>query len=107
MCIAARGTCTHGLRHSWRYWGAGRSGSGRRATCVGCVPRRTREPVAGCHGRATGRMSVKLTRAVRLELPGHDQLQHLIAGTAWDNSAVWTVPAHEADRLVDGPDAFW
>lgn len=51
-------------------------------------------------------MSAKLTRVVRLELPGYDQLQHLIAGTAWDDSAVWTVPARETDRLVDGSDAF-
>jgi hypothetical protein len=36
----------------------------------------------------------------RLELAGHDQLQHFIASTAWDHSAVWTVLAHEADRLV-------
>jgi SRSO17 transposase len=44
--------------------------------------------------------------AARLELPGHDQLQHFIASTAWDDGAVWTVLAHEADRLVGGPGAF-
>ncbi len=44
--------------------------------------------------------------AARLELAGHDQLQHFIASTAWDDSAAWTVLAHEADRLVGGPGAF-
>ena len=44
--------------------------------------------------------------AARLELPGHDQLQHFIASTAWDDSAAWTVLAQEADRLVGGPGAF-
>ncbi len=44
--------------------------------------------------------------AARLELAGHDQLQHFIASTAWDDSAAWTVLAHEADRLVGGPNAF-
>ena len=29
--------------------------------------------------------------ATWLELAGHDQLQHLIASTAWDDSAAWTV----------------
>ncbi len=44
--------------------------------------------------------------AARLELADHDQLQHFIASTAWDDSAAWTVLAHEADRLVGGPGAF-
>ena len=43
--------------------------------------------------------------AVRLELAGHDQLQHVIAGTAWDDGAVWMVLAHGADRVVGGPEA--
>ena len=38
-------------------------------------------------------------------LPGHDQLQHFIAGPAWDDAPLWTVLAREADRLVGGPDA--
>ena len=44
--------------------------------------------------------------AARLELAGHDPLQRFIASTAWDDSAAWTVLAHEADRLVGGPDAL-
>ena len=44
--------------------------------------------------------------AARLELAGHDQLQHFIASTARDDSPAWTVLAHEADRLVGGPGAF-
>jgi SRSO17 transposase len=44
--------------------------------------------------------------AARLGLPGHDQLQHFIASTAWDDAPLWTVLAHEADRLVGGPHAY-
>ena len=44
--------------------------------------------------------------AARLGLPGHDQLQHFIASTAWDDGPLWTVLAHEADRLVGGADAY-
>ncbi len=44
--------------------------------------------------------------AVRLGLSGHDRLQHFIASTAWDDTPLWTALAHEADRLVGGPDAF-
>ena len=44
--------------------------------------------------------------AARLGLPGHDQLQHFIASTAWDDAPLWTVLAHEADRLVGGADAY-
>jgi SRSO17 transposase len=44
--------------------------------------------------------------AARLELASHDQLQHFISSTAWDDSAAWTVLAHEADRLVGGAGAF-
>jgi SRSO17 transposase len=38
--------------------------------------------------------------AARLGLPGHDPLQHFIASPAWDDGPLWTVLAHEADRLV-------
>lgn len=44
--------------------------------------------------------------AVRLGLSGHDQLQHFIASTAWDDAPLWTVLAQEADRLVGGADAY-
>jgi SRSO17 transposase len=44
--------------------------------------------------------------AARLGLPGHDQLQHFIASTAWDDGPLWTVLAQEADRLVGGQDAY-
>ena len=44
--------------------------------------------------------------AGRLGLPGHDQLQHFIASPAWNDAPLWAVLAHEADRLVGGPDAF-
>ncbi len=43
--------------------------------------------------------------AERLGLRGHDQLQHFIASTAWDDAPLWTVLAQEADRLVGGPEA--
>jgi SRSO17 transposase len=43
--------------------------------------------------------------AARLGLSGHDQLQHFIASPAWDDGPLWTVLAHEADRLVGGPGA--
>lgn len=33
--------------------------------------------------------------AARLELAGHDQLQHFIASMAWDDGAAWTMRAHE------------
>ena len=51
-------------------------------------------------------MSAKLTRAERLGLSGHDQLQHFIASTAWDDALLWSVLAAQADRLVGRPDAF-
>ena len=44
--------------------------------------------------------------AARLGLSGHDQLQHFIASPAWDDGPLWTVLAHEADRLVGGSDAY-
>jgi len=43
--------------------------------------------------------------AARLGLSGHDQLQHFIASLAWDDRALWTVLAGQADRLVGGPHA--
>ena len=43
--------------------------------------------------------------AARLGLSGHDQLQHFIASPAWDDNPLWTMLAHEADRLVGGPGA--
>nr|WP_275295963.1 transposase [Pseudoroseomonas ludipueritiae] len=44
--------------------------------------------------------------AVRLGLGSHDQLQHFIASPAWDDRPLWSVLAHEADRLVGGPAAW-
>ena len=44
--------------------------------------------------------------AARLGLPGHDQLQHFVASTAWDDGPLWTVLAREADRLVGGPGGY-
>ena len=44
--------------------------------------------------------------AARLGLSGHDQLQHFIASTAWDDAPLWTVLAQQADRLVGGADAY-
>src|SRR5215212_2176820 len=43
--------------------------------------------------------------ALQLGLGGHDQLQHFIASPAWDDGPLWTVLAHEADRMIGGPDA--
>ncbi|GAA0602556.1 hypothetical protein GCM10009416_45450 [Craurococcus roseus] len=43
--------------------------------------------------------------AACLGLSGHDQLQHFIAGPAWDDGPLWRVLAGEADRLVGGPGA--
>ena len=43
--------------------------------------------------------------AARLGLPGHDQLQHFVASSAWDDGPLWSELAREADRLVGGPDA--
>src|SRR4051794_5352026 len=43
--------------------------------------------------------------ALQLGLGGHDQLQHFIASPAWDDGALWTVLAQQADRMIGGPDA--
>ena len=36
----------------------------------------------------------------------HDQLQHFIASPAWDDGALWTVLAQQADQLVGGTGAY-
>src|SRR3954452_20059525 len=43
--------------------------------------------------------------AAQLGLGGHNQLQHSIASPAWDDGALWTVLAQQADRRVGGPEA--
>src|SRR5829696_3048622 len=43
--------------------------------------------------------------ALQLGLGGHDQLQHFIDRPAWDDGPLWTVLAHEADRMIGGADA--
>src|SRR3954451_3253116 len=43
--------------------------------------------------------------ALQLGLGGHDQLQYFIASPAWDDGALWTVLAQQADRMIGGPDA--
>ena len=43
--------------------------------------------------------------AARFGLSGHDQLQHFIASSAWDDRPLWTELALQADRLVGGSDA--
>jgi SRSO17 transposase len=43
--------------------------------------------------------------AARLGLGGHDQLQHFIAGPAWDDAPLRRVLAGETDALVGGPGA--
>jgi SRSO17 transposase len=40
--------------------------------------------------------------AARLGLSGHDQLQHFIASSAWDDGPLWTELARTAERLVGG-----
>lgn len=44
--------------------------------------------------------------AARLGLSGHDQLQHFVASTAWDDDPLWTVLVGQADQLVGGPHAY-
>ncbi|MGI4795746.1 MAG: IS701 family transposase [Janthinobacterium lividum] len=44
--------------------------------------------------------------AARLGLSGHDQLQHFVASTAWQDGPLWTVLAGQADRLVGGREAY-
>ena len=47
-----------------------------------------------------------LPMAERLGLSGHDQLQHFVASTAWDDAPLWSVLAAQADRLVGDANAF-
>jgi SRSO17 transposase len=44
--------------------------------------------------------------AERLGLPGHDQLQHFIASTAWNDGPLWTELARQADRMLGGAQAY-
>ena len=44
--------------------------------------------------------------AERLGLGGHDQLQHFVASTAWNDAPLWTVLAQQADLLVGGKAAY-
>ena len=50
-------------------------------------------------------MSAELTRAARLGLSGHDQLQHFIASPAWEDGPLWTELGRQANCLVGWPDA--
>jgi SRSO17 transposase len=43
--------------------------------------------------------------ALRLGLRGHDQLQHFVAGTTWDDAPLRRLLVGKADALVGGPDA--
>ena len=43
--------------------------------------------------------------AASLGRSGHDQLQHFIASSDWDDRPLWRVLAEQADRLVGGPQA--
>src|SRR5215217_257507 len=74
-------------------------------TVVGRKTRRTWAPlyVRGLLG--PGERKSLQPMAVQLGLGGHDQLQHFIASPAWDDGPLWTVLAHEAERLIGGPDA--
>src|SRR3978361_530669 len=71
--------------------------------------RKTRRPWAPPYLRGLlgpGERKSLQPMAARLGLSGHDQLQHFIASPAWDDAPLWTVLAHEADRLVGGADAY-
>jgi SRSO17 transposase len=43
--------------------------------------------------------------AARLGLSGHDQLQHFVASTTWDDAPLRRLLVEKADALVGGPDA--
>src|SRR5215212_9620195 len=43
--------------------------------------------------------------AARLGLSGHDQLQHFVASTSWDDAPLRRLLVERADALVGGPDA--
>jgi SRSO17 transposase len=51
-----------------------------------------------------GRKSLQ-PMAARLGLEGHDQLQHFVASTAWDDAPLRRILVEKADALVGGPDA--
>ena len=68
--------------------------------------RRAQKRAADRLRRSPGGMSAELTRAARLGLGGHGQLQHFAASPAWDDAPLWTVLAQQADRLVGGKAAY-
>jgi len=43
--------------------------------------------------------------AIRLGLPGHDQLRHFVSSAAWNDGPLWRVLAEKADGLLGGDDA--
>ena len=43
--------------------------------------------------------------AIRLGLPGHDQLHHFVSSAAWNDGPLWRVLAEKADSLLGGDDA--
>ena len=53
---------------------------------LGPSERKSLQPMAACLG-----------------LGGPDQLQHIIASPAWDDTPLWRVPAAQAGRLIGGP----
>src|SRR3712207_5548102 len=79
------------------------------APFLAAMARKTRRTWAPLYRRGLGgpgeRKSLQ-PMAQRLGRSGHDQLQHFIASPAWDDGPLWTELAHEADRLVGGPDAY-
>ena len=75
------------------------------APFLAAMGRKTRRTWAPLYLRGllgpSGRKSLQPMSA-RLGLSGHDQLQHFIASSAWDDGPLWTELAREADRLVGG-----
>ncbi len=72
---------------------------------LGVMGRKTRREWAPFYVRGLlgpGERKSLQPMAARLGLPGHDQLQHFVASTAWDDGPLWTVLAQQADRLVGG-----
>ena len=43
--------------------------------------------------------------AIRLGLPGHDQLHHFVSSAAWNDGPLWRVLAEKADSLLGSDDA--
>jgi SRSO17 transposase len=74
---------------------------------MGCKTRRTWAPfyVRGLLG--PGERKRLQPMSTQLGLSGHDQLQHFIASTAWDDGPLWTVLAYEADRLFGDRAPIW